>query len=211
MPRRSYAQYDAAARSLDVVGERWTLLIVRELAFGPRRYTDLHADLPGISTDVLAARLKELEADGVVERRTFAPSAPVRVYDLTERGRELVPVVMALASWGSPLLAEHLSTDAVRHHWYLLPLAEILRRAAGGVDGVVELQVEGSNCRLRFESWRATVVPDEAPEAVVTVSQKVADELLAGRLAWADAVADGQVAVDGSSAVATQLSVGRAS
>ncbi|MET9270570.1 helix-turn-helix domain-containing protein [Kribbella sp. NPDC003557] len=208
MPRRSYAQYDAAARSLDVVGERWTLLIVRELAFGPRRYTDLHADLPGISTDVLAARLKELEADGVVERRTFAPSAPVRVYDLTDRGRELVPVVMALAAWGSPLLAEHLSTDAVRHHWYLLPLAELLRQTAG--DGVVELRVEGSSCRLRFESWRAAVVPDATPEAVVTVSQKVADELLAGRLAWGDAVADGQVAVDGSSAVAARLSVGAA-
>jgi len=184
MPRRSYAQYDAAARSLDVVGERWTLLIVRELAFGPRRYTDLHADLPGISTDVLAARLKELEADGVVERRTFAPSAPVRVYDL--------------------------STDALRHHWYLLPLAELLRQAMRGVDGVVELRVESSSCRLRFESWRASVVQDEAPEAVVTVSQKVADELLAGRLAWAGAVADGQVVVDGSSAVATRLSVGGA-
>ena len=210
MPRRSYAQYDAAARSLDVVGERWTLLIVRELAFGPRRYTDLHADLPGISTDVLAARLKELEADGVVERRTFAPSAPVRVYDLTDRGRELVPVVMALAAWGSPLLAEHLSTDALRHHWYLLPLAELLRQAMRGVDGVVELRVESSSCRLRFESWRASVVQDEAPEAVVTVSQKVADELLAGRLAWAGAVADGQVVVDGSSAVATRLSVGGA-
>lgn len=210
MPRRSYAQYDAAARSLDVVGERWTLLIVRELTFGPRRYTDLHADLPGISTDVLAARLKELEADGVVERRTFAPSAPVRVYDLTDRGRELVPVVMALAAWGSPLLAEHLSTDAVRHHWYLLPLAELLRQAADGVDGVVELRVEGSSCRLRFESWRAAVVPDATAEAVVTVSQKVADELLAGRLTWADAVADGHVAVDGSSAVAARLSVGRA-
>jgi DNA-binding HxlR family transcriptional regulator len=208
MPRRSYAQYDAVARSLDVVGERWSVLIVRELAFGPRRYTDLHADLPGISTDVLATRLKELEADGVVERRTFAPSAPVRVYDLTDRGRELIPVVTALAAWGSPLLAEHRETDAVRHHWYLLPVAELLRAAVGPVEGVVELRIEGSSCRVLLASARAVVVPDREPEAVVTVGQKVADELLAGRTTWANAVAAGQAVVDGTSAVAARLSVG---
>ncbi|TCC17442.1 winged helix-turn-helix transcriptional regulator [Kribbella speibonae] len=186
MPRRSYAQYDAVARSLDVVGERWSVLIVRELAFGPRRYTDLHADLPGISTDVLAARLKELEADGVVERRTFAPSAPVRVYDLTDRGRELIPVVMTLAAWGSPLLAEPQDTDAVRHHWYLLPLATVLRDA--GVEGVVELTVEGSSCRFDLKSMR--VVHDVAPDTAVTIAQKVADELLSGRLTWPEAQAE---------------------
>src|SRR5690242_5157261 len=160
--RRSYDQYCSAARALDLVGDRWTLLIVRELAFGPRRYTDLHADLPGISTDVLAARLKELEADGVVERRTFAPAAPVRVYDLTDRGRQLVPVVAALAAWGSPLLAAHEETDAVRHHWYLLPLAALVR----DLGGVVELRVEGSSCRIQLESM--TVVPDATPDAVIT-------------------------------------------
>lgn len=190
MPRRSYAQYCAVARGLDVIGERWTLLIVRELAFGPRRYTDLHADLPGISTDVLAARLKELEADGVVERRTFAPAAPVRVYDLTDRGRLLVPVVTALAEWGSPLLAAHQETDAVRHHWYLLPLAAVVR----DMGGVVELRVEGSSCRIQLESM--TVVPDETPDAVITVPPKIADELLAGRTTFAAAVADGLVTVD---------------
>ena len=190
MPRRSYAQYDAVARGLDVIGERWTLLIVRELAFGPRRYTDLHADLPGISTDVLAARLKELEADGVVERRTFAPAAPVRVYDLTDRGRQLVPVVAALAAWGSPLLAAHEETDAVRHHWYLLPLAALVR----DLGGVVELRVEGSSCRIQLESM--TVVPDATPDAVITVPVKTADELLAGRTTFAEAAADGQVTVE---------------
>ncbi|MBP2350631.1 DNA-binding HxlR family transcriptional regulator [Kribbella aluminosa] len=204
MPRRSYAQYCAVARGLDVVGERWTLLIVRELAFGPRRYTDLHADLPGISTDVLAARLKELEADGVVERRTFAPAAPVRVYDLTDRGRLLVPVVTALAAWGSPLLAAHQETDAVRHHWYLLPLAALVRDAAAGAGGVVELRVEGSSCRLQLASM--TVVPDEAPDVVVTITPKIADELLAGRTTLAAAITDGQVLVEGSGPVADRLS-----
>ncbi|GAA1617324.1 helix-turn-helix domain-containing protein [Kribbella karoonensis] len=192
MPRRSYAQYDAVARGLDVIGERWTLLIVRELAFGPRRYTDLHADLPGISTDVLAARLKELEADGVVERRTFAPAAPVRVYDLTDRGRELVPVVAALAAWGSPLLAAHQETDAVRHHWYLLPLAALVRE----LGGVVELRVEGSSCRVDLESM--AVVPEAEPDAVVTIAAKIADELLAGRTTLATAIDDGHVIVQDS-------------
>src|ERR1022692_4889160 len=74
MPRRSYDQYCPLARALDVVGERWTVLIVRELLAGPRRYTDLHADLPGVSTDVLASRLKEMENDGLVTRRRRLPS-----------------------------------------------------------------------------------------------------------------------------------------
>ncbi|MEU4195010.1 helix-turn-helix domain-containing protein [Kribbella sp. NPDC026611] len=208
MPRRSYAQYCAVARGLDVVGERWTLLIVRELAFGPRRYTDLHADLPGISTDVLAARLKELEADGVVQRRTFAPSAPVRVYDLTDRGRELIPVVMALAAWGSPLLAAHQETDAVRHHWYLLPLAGVLRDAAAGAAGLVELKVEGSSCFLQLDPL--TVVQDGAAEAVVAVGQKAADELLSGRLTWTEAVGCGHVTIEGTGPLAERLSVGLA-
>ncbi|RJQ81997.1 transcriptional regulator [Pseudonocardiaceae bacterium YIM PH 21723] len=117
MPRRSYAHYCAIARSLDVLGERWTLLIVRELMLGPRRYTDLHADLPGISTDVLAARLKEMESAGVIERSALAAGVPVRAYRLTERGLALAPVLRALSDWGGPLLTGQQPTDALRDHW----------------------------------------------------------------------------------------------
>lgn len=74
--RRSYDQYCASARALDAVGDRWTLLIVRELLAGPRRYTDLHADLPGVSTDVLAGRLKDMEAQGLATRRKLPPPPP---------------------------------------------------------------------------------------------------------------------------------------
>lgn len=103
MPRRrSYDQYCAAARALDAVGDRWTLLIVRELLAGPRRYTDLHADLPGVSTDMLAGRLKDMEGAGLVTRRRLAPPVPAYVYELTARGTTLLPVLRALAAWGRP-------------------------------------------------------------------------------------------------------------
>jgi DNA-binding HxlR family transcriptional regulator len=118
MPRRSYDQYCAVARALDAVGERWGLLIVRELLRGPRRYTDLHADLPGISTDILAARLKQLEGEGLVERRRLERPATGTVYELTERGLSLRPVVESLAVWGLDALGEQRPTDAVREHWF---------------------------------------------------------------------------------------------
>ncbi|GAA1944264.1 hypothetical protein GCM10009738_17100 [Kitasatospora viridis] len=117
MSRRSYDQYCAIARALDAVGERWSLLIVRELLGGPRRYTDLHADLPGVSTDILAARLKQLETEGLVERRRLERPVKVVVYELTGRGLALRPVLDALGAWGLPALGEQRPTDAVREHW----------------------------------------------------------------------------------------------
>ncbi len=118
MSRRSYDQYCAVARALDAVGERWSLLIVRELLGGPRRYTDLHADLPGVSTDILATRLKQLEGEGLVVRRRLERPANATVYELTGRGRELRPVIEALGEWGLPALGEQRPTDAVREHWF---------------------------------------------------------------------------------------------
>lgn len=117
MPRRSYDQYCAVARALDTVGERWSLLIVRELLGGPRRYTDLHADLPGVSTDILAARLKQLEGDGLAVRRKLERPASGTVYQLTERGLALRQVIDALGVWGLDALGEPRPTDAVREHW----------------------------------------------------------------------------------------------
>lgn len=121
MPRRSYDQYCPVARALDVVGERWALLIVRELLAGSRRYTDLHADLPGVSTDVLASRLKDMEREGLVTRRRLPPPGAAYVYELTDRGRDLRPVLTTLATWGAPALGEPRPTDAVRVHWFAVP------------------------------------------------------------------------------------------
>jgi DNA-binding HxlR family transcriptional regulator len=98
---RTYGDPCGIARALDVVGERWALLVVRELLLGPKRFTDLRAGLPNLSPDVLSQRLRELEADGVVTRRRLPPPAGSRVYELTERGRELEPVILALGRWGT--------------------------------------------------------------------------------------------------------------
>ncbi|WP_030888714.1 winged helix-turn-helix transcriptional regulator [Streptomyces sp. NRRL S-1868] len=128
-PRRSYDQFCAIARALDSVGDRWSLLIVRELLAGPRRYTDLHADLPGVSTDVLAARLKHLEGEGLVVRRALPRPATAKVYELTARGGELLPVLTALARWGAADLGTPRSTDAVRVHWWAVPVRTALEDA----------------------------------------------------------------------------------
>jgi DNA-binding HxlR family transcriptional regulator len=104
--RRGYGQYCAVASALDVVGERWTLLIVRDLFLGPKRYTDLRAGLPGIATDLLTARLRTLEGAGLVQRRTLPKPAPATVYELTGRGRLLGPALGALAQVGFTFLGD---------------------------------------------------------------------------------------------------------
>ncbi|MEW9515811.1 winged helix-turn-helix transcriptional regulator [Streptomyces tubercidicus] len=142
MPRRSYDQYCAVARALDAVGDRWTLLIVRELLGGPRRYTDLHADLPGVSTDMLASRLKDMERDGLVTRRRLAPPGAAFVYDLTDRGRALLPALTALADWGAPALGERRPTDAVRAHWFAVPLMARLARHFGDGADVIDIALD---------------------------------------------------------------------
>lgn len=158
-PRRSYDQYCSAARALDVVGDRWTLLIVRELLAGPRRYTDLHADLPGVSTDVLASRLKDMERDGLTTRRRLPPPGAAYVYELTDRGEELLPVLQALGAWGEGELGERRPTDALRAHWFALPLLRGLRHA--GVDeGLVEVRLEEGAFHLHVGDVRGPVYGD---------------------------------------------------
>jgi DNA-binding HxlR family transcriptional regulator len=115
---RSYDEYCAIAKSLDVVGDRWTLLIVRELALrGACRYTDLRNGLPGIATNLLAERLRELEHAGVVAREDAPPPIATTLFRLTPRGEELRQVLGALVRWGLPLMTEQKSGDAVRSHW----------------------------------------------------------------------------------------------
>src|SRR3981081_1998221 len=109
--KRTYGDRCGVARWLDLVGERWALLVVRELLRGPKRFTDLRSGLPHLSPDVLAQRLRELEQAGVVRRAKLAPPAASRVYELTEWGRELEPIVLSLGRWGSR--APFVSEDAV--------------------------------------------------------------------------------------------------
>src|SRR5215204_3124951 len=99
--KRTYGDRCGIARALDHVGERWALLIVRDLLLGPKRFTDLRAGLPHVSPDVLSQRLRELEESGIVRRAKLPPPASTRVYELTERGRALEPIVLELGRWGS--------------------------------------------------------------------------------------------------------------
>ncbi|WP_024803140.1 helix-turn-helix domain-containing protein [Nocardia sp. BMG51109] len=135
MPRRSYDHYCSVSRALDIVGDRWSLLVVRELCSGPRRYSDLFADLPGISTDMLAARLKDLERDGIVTRGSTGP----RTYALTPRGDALRPVLNALSEWGTPLLGERRATDAVRALWFAPPLGRAVAEQLGTHTATIHL------------------------------------------------------------------------
>jgi DNA-binding HxlR family transcriptional regulator len=115
---RSYAEYCALAKSLDVVGDRWTLLIVRELELrGACRYTDLRQGLPGIATNLLADRLRELEHEGLVAREEAPPPIATALFRLTPRGAELRPVLESLVRWGMPFMTEENAGDAVRSHW----------------------------------------------------------------------------------------------
>ena len=117
---RSYGEYCSLAKALDIVGDRWTLLIVRELTIqGPCRYTDLRRGLPGIATNLLADRLRELEQAGLVRREEAPPPIATTLFSLTERGEELRPAVEELTRWGLPLMSEQRPEDAVRSHWLI--------------------------------------------------------------------------------------------
>ncbi|MEV2210035.1 winged helix-turn-helix transcriptional regulator [Streptomyces sp. NPDC050997] len=203
-PRRSYDQYCSAARALDVVGDRWTLLIVRELLAGPRRYTDLHADLPGVSTDVLASRLKDMERDGLATRRRLPPPGAATVYELTGRGRELLPVLQALGAWGVAELGERRPTDAVRAHWFALPL---LRAIEG--EGVVEVRLEEGEFHLLLGAEDGPVYGDGPapgePDARLVLDVATCTAVARGELSMTDAVRDGRVEVTGEGTLAKAL------
>ncbi|MFF8033773.1 winged helix-turn-helix transcriptional regulator [Streptomyces sp. NPDC016626] len=203
-PRRSYDQYCSAARALDVVGDRWTLLIVRELLAGPRRYTDLHADLPGVSTDVLASRLRDMERDGLATRRRLPPPGAAYVYELTPRGSALLPVLQSLGAWGEAELGERRPTDAVRAHWFALPL---LRALEG--EGLVEVRLEEGRFHLHVGAEDGPVYGDGPapgePDALFSLDTATCTAIGRGELTLAEAVRAGRVGVSGEGTLAKAL------
>jgi len=132
---KRYGQMCPLARGLDVVGDRWNLLIVRELMIGPRRYTDLQAGLPGIGTNVLAARLRDLAAAGIISHRTLPAPTPASLYELTPSGRALGPAIHALQQWGIDHAPPPEPGDAVQPSWVLMSAAAAASRVAA--DGNV--------------------------------------------------------------------------
>jgi len=148
---KRYEQYCPMAHALDLVGDRWALLVIRELMHGPKRYTDLVDHLPGIGTNILAVRLRDLERNGVVTRRTLPPPAASKVYELSEYGRELRPAMHELAMWGARSLGPPTDKDELFEGWLsnamdiaLAPLAPSGRfefRAGAEIASLVDGEV----------------------------------------------------------------------
>lgn len=166
--RRSYEQFCALARGLDVVGERWTLLIVRELLAGQRRYSDIQAALPGIGTSLLAERLKHLEREGVITRSYLPPPAASTVYELTEDGRDLGEALMPLIRWGARRLGRPKRGESINVAWMVRFMEAMTdARLSEGVREVYEIRFpEGSfhvqvdDGTLRFAEGPASGAPD---------------------------------------------------
>lgn len=201
--KRSYEDGCAAAHALDLVGERWALLIVRELVFGAKRFTDLRAGLPGISPNVLTLRLEELEQASVLQRRRLLPPAATSVYELTDWGRELAPILLALGRWGarSPLLAPGLpvSTSSLMMSLQAMFNAEV----AGEVVGSIGLCLGDERFHVGITPGRLVVARGEAsaPDAVITGTTPALADVIHGGRKLADAVKAGELVLDGDKAL----------
>ena len=178
--KRTYGDRCGVARALDLVGERWALLVVRDLLLGPKRFTDVRAGLPHVSPDVLSQRLRELEQAGIVRRVKLPPPASARVYELTERGRALEPIVIELGRWGSrepfPDGEAKLGPDSA-----VIALKTVFdRSAADGLSETYELRLDEQPFRLRvadghFDAARGSA---DAPAAVIDTDPATLAEVL---------------------------------
>jgi DNA-binding HxlR family transcriptional regulator len=197
--KRSYGQHCTVARALDAVGERWTLLLVRELSTGPKRYKDLLGGLPGIGTNLLAARLKRLEGEGIVGRATLPPPAGSNVYELTVLGKELEPVLVALSRWGARFLDDPGEDDEVRAGWAAIALrSAVPAGASDGRPGTYEFHIDGEAFHLRAGGEEVEVRQGPAPDPDLVVHGD-AGTLLAvasGRMSPEEAVRSGALKVE---------------
>jgi DNA-binding HxlR family transcriptional regulator len=199
MSRRAYGQYCGFARALEMVGERWALLIVRDLLIGPRRFTDLRRGLPRIPTNVLAGRLKELEEAGIVQRRVLARPDGSVVYELTDYGSELEDIVLRLGRWGArslgePRAGEVITPDAIR----LALRATFDPERARGVRASYELRLGPVIVNARVDDGRLVVGGGPLPEARLVIETGPAIRaLMAGELSPAEATASGAVQLTG--------------
>jgi len=195
------------ARALEVVEDRWTLLIARELLLGPQRFTDLAGGLLGIGSSVLTNRLKELEQAGLIAKRTLPPPAASVVYDLTHEGRGLGLVLAALANWGMPLLGEPRHDDEVRSSWLVLGLAVTTKPDPSIPDATYELHIDGETFHIRTRQGHLQAVDGPAPaaDATITMTQHTLATIARGGLKISSRRADQLIAVDGDSAGARGL------
>jgi DNA-binding HxlR family transcriptional regulator/putative sterol carrier protein len=203
---RTYGEHCAVARALDVVGERWALLVVRELLLGPKRFTDLQAGLPKAKPSVLSQRLRELEAANVVRRRKLAPPAGASVYELTEDGRALEPIVIALGHWGRRVPAR----PGAVHGSDSLVLALKSRfdpAAARGLGGIYELRLATDRYEIEVVDGRITARrgEPEAPDAVVETDPDTLGAVLLGDRRLGAALDSGDIRVEGNRDLAARF------
>jgi DNA-binding HxlR family transcriptional regulator len=205
---RSYAQLCGIATALDVIGDRWTPLVVRDLLLGPLRFIDLAEGLPGIGTNTLAARLKQLEAAEVVHRRLLPLPDRGTVYELTPYGRELEPILLSLGRWGTRSMGNLPSDVATRSRWLvaaMLAFHDESQRIARPTtwelrltDGPFTVRAEGTNLTVSAGS------PDEA-DLVITTEDAELHRLLTRQLTADEAVRTGTVAIDGDASALPRL------
>ena len=171
MPPRSYGQHCALAKSLDIVGDRWTLLIVRELLDGPRRYGDLLAALAPIATDMLAGRLRDLESHGLLVKRALPKPASTTVYELTDDGRSLEEVINAFARWGRHLIEARTPGDAVRPEWLTRAVRAYVRADRTGPAVTVRLVTPEGHAAVAIGPDTVDDLDDDAPVDVTLTGE----------------------------------------
>jgi DNA-binding HxlR family transcriptional regulator len=203
---RSYGDACGIARALDVVGERWALLVVRELLLGPQRFSDLRRALPGASSNLVADRLRELDGRGIVRRRKLAAPASSWVYELTEWGRELEPIVLALGDWGIgvPLPPEPTTLSATS---VLLFLRASARPDPAAPTATYRLELDDRVWAIRSASGQVDIQPGEpaAAAASLRTDPKTLNALLGDPAALDASVSDGSVVAAGDLAALRRL------
>ena len=207
MKTRAYGQYCGFARALEVVGERWALLIVRDLLVSPKRFTDLLRGLPGIPSNVLTTRLKELESAGVVRRRVLPRPARSIVYELTEYGTELEDVVVRLGRWGAKAMREPRADEIVTIDSLITALRSTFRpESARGFRAVFELRFGEIviHARIKNEQIEAAEGPASDADLVIEAGPAI-KALMAGEMSPAEAIAGGSVHLNGDPFLLTRF------
>jgi DNA-binding HxlR family transcriptional regulator/putative sterol carrier protein len=203
---RSYSQFCPAARALDLVGERWTLLVIRELLLGPKRYTDLQDGLPGIGPNVLATRLRSLESAGLIRKRRLPPPAASTVYELTELGTGLRPVLHALFQWGLQVIGTAAGEGTIRASYWLPAIqgAASADALSPDVEDTYELQIGAEVIAVTVKQGTVGVRQGaaESPDVVLRTDAMTFVALGRGELSPRVAIEAGKLSVEGDPAAA---------
>ena len=200
MSARRYGQFCGVTRALEVVGERWALLIIRDLLVSPKRFTDLRQGLPRIPTNILSTRLKELEEAGVVRRRVLPRPSGAVVYELTEYGQELDEIVMALGRWGAQRLGEPGPDDIVTEDSMIIAMRSTFHpEAAVGRSDRYQLNLGPIVLHMDVDDGNLRVAAGEAQDRDIVIEAGPAIKaLMAGEITPDEALADGSVKITGN-------------